>query len=74
MDIFRKVDTMSTTMAEITKRSRRPRRRFDDDFSRPVPRCPDHQWPAPPRLMGDPPAHAALAVRARGPGAPVTNP
>jgi transposase len=30
VDIFRKVDTMSRTMADTPKR--RPRRRFDDDF------------------------------------------
>jgi transposase len=30
VDIFRKVDTMSRTMAETPKR--RPRRQFDDDF------------------------------------------
>jgi transposase len=32
VDSFRKADTMSTPMAETTPRSRRPRRRFDDDF------------------------------------------
>jgi transposase len=32
VDTFRKADTMSTPMAETTPRSRRPRRRFDDDF------------------------------------------
>ena len=31
VDTFRKADTMSTPMAE-TPKSRRPRRRFDDDF------------------------------------------